>query len=504
MSARTMLAIGTGAVAALLLLAGTRSGVTVSPDSVGYIAAARNFISGHGLSVMKADGSFVPVTAVPPLYSMTLGLILRTDVDLFNGARYLNLLLFAGTIAICFRIFERAVGTSGTVLSSVLVITITSVTLLMVFASAWSECLFIFFATLGLYWLCRYPEETRVINYAAVAFACAWITRYIGFTLVITGLIWIFMKNDGWGHRVRIAARYLVIAMMPMALWLIRNATTGLPPVGRSVEFHFVSGAHFRSLWHTIATWFVPERLSSPVKAALLLVEFALLVMLIVSERRSEPKRQPSENRVLHVMSIFSAVYLASLIASISLVDFSTPLDYRILAPAFIPFLAAGASILAPMFAAAQPDRARAAAIGALAMFVVACHVGAAVNWARVSGNGYWAAYAGREWRESATIAAVRSLPSEAKIFSNATEPIYLLTGRTASGLPNVSMQHDSTGRLARQLLREGNAIVLFTSAASSSNYRENITRLPVKIVSELPDGTLYTVTSDVVVPLVD
>ena len=499
-----MLAIGASAVAALLLIAGTRSGVTVSPDSVGYIAAARNFISGHGLSVMRADGSFVPVTAVPPMYSMTLGMIVRTGVDLFNGARYLNLLLFAGTIAVCFRIFERAVGTSVTALCSLLIITITSVTLLTVFASAWSECLFIFFATLGLYWLCRYPEDARMVNCAAGAFALAWITRYIGFTLVITGLIWIFMKNDGWRRRARIAAPYLVIAMTPMALWLIRNATTGLSPVGRSVEFHFVSGAHLRSFWHTITTWFVPEQLSSPLKAALLLVECALLVIVIVSGRRSQPKRQPSDNRVLHVMSIFSAVYLASLIASISVLDFSTPLDYRILAPAFIPVLAVAAGILGPMLAAAEPERVHAAAIGALATFVVACHVVAAVTWARVSGTGYWAAYAGREWRESPTIAAVRSLPFESKIFSNATEPIYLLTGRVAAGLPNVSMQHDRTDHLARQLLREGNAIVLFNAATSSSNDRQDIARLPVRIVSELPDGALYTLTSDVFVPLVD
>ncbi len=80
------------------LLFSTRWGIGLSPDSVVYIANARNLLGGYGLSVSFTTGEFFPWTHYPPLFLAGLAGHGFVGIDPLDGARWLNALIFRAKI----------------------------------------------------------------------------------------------------------------------------------------------------------------------------------------------------------------------------------------------------------------------------------------------------------------------------------------------------------------------------------------------------------------------
>src|SRR5437879_1284014 len=81
----------------VMLLFSTRWGVGLSPDSVAYIAAARDLLNGHGYTTILWAPLF-------PMFVTAIGLF---RVDPLVGARGLNAVLFAANIALVGIIVRR-------------------------------------------------------------------------------------------------------------------------------------------------------------------------------------------------------------------------------------------------------------------------------------------------------------------------------------------------------------------------------------------------------------
>jgi len=173
-------------------------------------------------------------------------------------------------------------------------------------------------------------------------------------------------------------------------------------------------------------------------------------------------------------------------LVSISLVDFTTPLDYRILAPLFIPIAIAVTAGVAAKFRVASPGLVMTRAFVALLTVILACHAGAAVKWTRVSGTGYWAGYAGREWQQAGAMAWVNRQPLSTPIFTNGTEPIYLVTGRVASRLPVRPAEAGNVG--------PGSIVVFFHHVAWEGLTEGELQRvLPLKLEARYPEAAVYS-----------
>src|SRR5512136_773741 len=63
-------------------------------DPVEYISVARNLDRGLGLTYYEGSGKLTPETIHPPLYSLVLGLVGLSGVDLVVASRWLNILAF--------------------------------------------------------------------------------------------------------------------------------------------------------------------------------------------------------------------------------------------------------------------------------------------------------------------------------------------------------------------------------------------------------------------------
>jgi 4-amino-4-deoxy-L-arabinose transferase-like glycosyltransferase len=193
-----------------------------------------------------------------------------------------------------------------------------------------------------------------------------------------------------------------------------------------------------------LLTWLAPDDLlqRAPIFGRLLsLVSLLLLPALLAwLAWRLWPRRTPSTSTptLVWLLVLFVPAYLGFLVVSLTLFDASTPLNARILSPAYLALLAlfAGGLGWAWRWFVAHKLRWR-WVIALLALLAVAFSLLdgiAAVRELGKDGQGF--AHSG--WQQSPAIQAVRELPPLI-LYSNKPTAIYLLTGRSAYITPTPS-----------------------------------------------------------------
>ncbi|MGH9278738.1 MAG: hypothetical protein ACRD12_11640, partial [Acidimicrobiales bacterium] len=93
----------------LLLLAVTRRGAYLSPDSLAYVGTARNLLDGRGLT--PPPGS-PPLGNFAPLYSLVLAAGGLLGPDPLTVARWVSPLAFGGTIFVVGLLARRLSGST--------------------------------------------------------------------------------------------------------------------------------------------------------------------------------------------------------------------------------------------------------------------------------------------------------------------------------------------------------------------------------------------------------
>jgi len=92
-----------------------------------------------------------------------------------------------------------------------------------------------------------------------------------------------------------------------------------------------------------------------------------------------------------------------------------------------------------------------------------------------------------REWRESATLAFIRKLPSGTILYTNLPEPVYLFTGRSARDLPHIA---DVLNGRSLSSAEVDSAVLAVARQAQSGNvaavyFSEDIVRQPTMIAGD-------------------
>jgi hypothetical protein len=197
-----------------------------------------------------------------------------------------------------------------------------------------------------------------------------------------------------------------------------------------------------------------------------------------------------------------SVLYPIALLASLTFVDASTPLDDRILSPLLVACIALGVLAGWAFLATANGGRVlRGLAVVVVAAFAAMTLVRGAETARRLRADGQGAA--GRAWQESALVDWVRRLPEGVPIYSNELDILYLYTGRQAFQVPIrwdpvVEAPRDDyeaqLSAMRARLTEEGAVLALFDTISAQSTFlapREELIEGLVEVFQS-SDGAAY------------
>jgi len=432
-------------------------GIGVSPDSVAYVHAARSFLAGQGLTTFSPNGGIVPMTQVPPVYPVLLASVAALGVDVALAAKWLSILLFGVTIVVTGAAVRRS--TRSLLLSAFGgLLMLTSYDMLYVHSWAWTEPLFIALGLLALLLLAEYVEHPslRRAVAAAIVVAIAFLTRYTGAALLITGFVAIVLADRGTrGIEWADVAAFLAVACGPMLLWLAWSIHVGAGVAHRSLAWHPPTLRHVASAVDTVWQWLLPGLTPlglgrsllahigpAGVWAAVLSCALAVGLLLLAGVRWASLKgiesgkwlQQPA-GRVLCLSALYCVAYGGLLIASISLLDASTPVDVRILSPLYPAILVGALCLVHEALRRRKGDGLLRSMLVVTAIALAGAQVARGAAWI-TSAHGSGLGYANVAWQRSEAVEYVRSLDPGRPIFSNRFDALYFLTGKPAIPIP--------------------------------------------------------------------
>lgn len=489
-------------IGAGLLLAATRWGVGLSPDSAVYVAAARNYNQGLGLTVPFGSEINGPLAHHAPFYPLLLGLLAWPGPDPLDGARWLQLLLFAANILLAGALLWLLhPGRSVWALAAAFFLLI-SPALFSLHSMAWTEALFLFLGFAGFACLALFLERGSwpLLALATCCLGLAMLTRYAGAALLATAALALFLyPNRHWRARLLHTVLFAFLSGLPFFLWLLRSRDGGAI---RTLSFHPIGREQLQQGLNSVVGWFlIPDSLPTLVKLGLLaalLLPLGAALFLIYREREKRPLPHP----LLWLLLLFTFIYPTFLLFSISFFDANTPLDDRILSPLYVALLLLLIYAIATLWQTVSRPRGRLVALLALALLLAVGQIRQSCAWLW-QGYQQGIGFNSLTWQNSPLIQAIAELDEETLLFANAPEPINIHTGRPVLRLPrkfeSVTQQVNSQyatemGDLRGRLTQEQGVVVYFTTLRISTlpTADELISDLDLVVQAETTDGRLY------------
>lgn len=503
-----------GIMGILMLLFATRSGIGLGVDSLHYIGASRSLLRGYGLTRISYQGELVPMVHWPPLFPLLLALLGAVGIDPLEGARWLNAILFGANIVLVGIVIQRQVRSSiwPSLFGSFLMLT--SVNMLRTHSMALTEPAFIFFSLSGLFLLATYVENARsaLLIASSVAIALAFLTRYLGIVLVITGAVGLLSLNKKtFPRRVFDCVLFGTISSLPMIVWIIRNhiVAGGISDMG--MAFHPVTLEHVRGGLNTLSLWIVPERTPYLIRMfvpVVLTVSFVCGVLLL--RHLGKPDAGDEINNRLKVrplLAIFVFVYCVALVFFISFVSLDISFSPRYLSPVYVSVIILVVCLGSEVLRFAKRIRPLHHALIAVCItFAGYSLVRDAIIVIITSRDGQ--GYASKSWKHSETLRKASTLPADIRIYSNGYNLIYYLTGRPAFPIPVKYDQHSGllndkyqseVDLMKKHFGSQRAALVYF-----SDNYRPYLPSekelreaLPLSLIDTEVDGSIYEIETE-------
>ena len=497
------------AIGGVALAIGTRWGIGLSPDSAIYIGAARNLLSGDGLSISTSPGEYAPMTINPPLFSALLAVIGLLGVDPVNGAQWLNVFLFAANVFLV-GILVASNGESPwvSVLASFLMMT--STISLEIHSMAWSEPLFIFLGFLAFFLMTKYLESQQIsfLMAASLTSALAVLARYAGITVVATGVFAILLlSKETWKKRSQGAVIFFLISTVPLILWVARNLAVADTATARQIAFHPMTLGHLEAALGSVSTWLFPGINSSLERTSLLIV-LALLASIFLLARRDKNRTGKGVSgegvtKLSLLLTIFIGMYGLMLVAAISFLDAYMPIYNRQLYPIYVATLVLTVCMASRFSRVLAKTPLVRLSLIVLCLFFSSFYLSQGISWLVFSYH-HGRGYSSQSWRESKLIARIKVLEPHAPVFTNAPDAVYLLTGRPATMLPR--KVDTATGKLnedyptqlvaTRSQLGKRNAVVVYFKTITWRWYlpseEELEKELDLRQVAREKDGSIY------------
>lgn len=443
----------------LILVSTSKYGAGCSTDCVHYVSTARNLLSGKGYF---AYGD-IPFVEFPPLFPTFLALTGLIGIDPFITARYVNAICFGLIVLISGLWLLRHIRSRILAVLGSLAI-LFSIPLIDICVMAMSDPLFIVFALLFILEMELFLSSGKSLPFfAAALFAVlACMTRYIGATVVLTGLVLLLIKRDiTFTDRLVKGIVLTLICALPMSVWILRNyAISDTLAGGReSSSYTLLQNLYFAL--DVASAWFVPPSalvdtqtfsiLPRYLQELLLLftlppltrIAISIIFLLLIAWSFSFAvwRDQSHQNslRFLRVMPMFCylPVYTGTLISILTVIKVSQfpPISSRFLSPVFVPlvsliFFAIDLilQVCHKHFSELNWSRLLIAGSSLLILYPFLFSGAMTINHIRKGAGGY----SHISYHSSPTVSYLQENTLDGVILSNSPDGVYFLTGLPA------------------------------------------------------------------------
>ncbi len=376
---------------------------------------------------------------------------------------------------------------------------------------ALTEPPFIFFAMLGVFLVATSAENPRALYAAAAAAALAWLARYPGLAVVIAGTAGILvLRTHAHGRRIRDAAMFAVLPLLPVTLWFLRNVLVAHVVTGRGTGFHPITVEQIKPALLAYSSWLVPETLPASfgifrnIFLIAVIGSFVGLSIALLRANRRAHRTEPAGpllSRFSTLLLLYVSFYSGFLVLAASLSGFyKAPLGFRYQVPIYVALTVLIVSQGHYLLRGARTRLLRVATLAFCVAFAASYSIRGAV-WV-MNSHSRGLGYASRMWRQSETITMVKALPPDIWVYSNIPEVIYLLTGRPSGSLPGKteSEYRSELARIDRRLRNREVLLVYFREVPGRDfpgrgylpSEQELKAALPLKLIDEGPDGAIY------------
>jgi len=463
-------------------------GIGVSPDSIAYVSVARNLTAGYGFTGYN-DRPFV----LFPLFYPTFlsGFMAVSRKDIVSIAPYINAFLFALTVYFSAKIIK----VSHWLKVATLLWIVFSIGLLDVYTMLWSETLFIFLIIGFIILFNQYlnTNKTTFLVLSAIVVSMACITRYAAVTVLGTGLLLLFIdRQKQFRKRVADCLLFGLISIFPLAFNLVRNhLATGVLTGKRqpSVTPFFKNISLFGDVF---IDWFAFFKTSSGLSIAVAIIILSafvfLFIMLIIKNKQKDH---------VYIACGFFLVYGFFMVVSSSISRYE-PINSRLLAPLFIPFVAV---VSALMYKVQSIERFR--VLKRVNVFVVLFFVMAQLKTDaktyKNANEGGIGGYTDDSWKESSLIHFLKQnkqilTQQEWSVYSNASQAIYFYTNAPAINLPERKYKED-----VREFDNEETFYLVWFNNEENIDLlglKEVEAKRDMKVLHQFNDGCIYYCTA--------
>jgi len=469
---------------AVVIFISTPWGLGLSPDSISYVMASRE---------LAEHGDFMGLPSHwPPLYPVLLAVSSILVGDPVSGSRSLHALLFALNSILVMSLFRDQEKKNILFLIFPFLIVLQP-DFVAVHLYLWSEPVFIFLVLTHLMILKKMVSEEKgslkYFFFLVLITGTATMARYAGLFLVLVNIIAILAfvrlsdswRSHSWAYfyekwnlpdwisidavrRIWIASIVALLSLLPMVLWSLFNVLRGSKAVNRNIVWHIPGQQHLAQANAALANWFhVPQNFGW-------LVILLLVISLIWAFNYKTLSWKSGNNNsrsLIPLSGLYIAIYIFFMLASISLADYHTPLDGRIL----VPIMPVVMALIARFFRSFQAKSVSLLLLVVI-MSLLAMNVSKSVELIVMSKkNGI--GFANRNIQEMQIIRTVRKLPSKWKVFTNGPEffSLYLPQGSTMFPQkihPGTQLDNEQYTAQMEVMRRTADALVFF----AGMNYR--------------------------------
>lgn len=522
----------------LILIATSSMGAGLSPDSVAYIAAARNILNGHGVTILYNNSGTVPlnlwppmnpneinhVILTPPLFPFILSLTGLFGLNILKGARYLNAFLFGFNIFLIGFFMKKI---TNSIILSILTSTLflISTNLIFVHYMTWSEPLFITFFIVGNLLLIEYLVSLKIkfLYFSAFFYSLAILTRYAAAILVISGVIAILLLNGEKIYKKIIRSIiFIVISCFPLGVWYIRLKFLKSGSAIRRLIFYPIKIDEIKMMLDNITRWILPGRL--PLNIRIILVGIIILIFLIsfliinfkVKNKKIIVALKLDEQKKINISSGFFLISIIVFIFSYLLIRYVADANFdfwdnRHLSPIFISsfilillILKSFSNLLGgPIF-----KKISFATISIVILIFISFYTYYFTldkqNTFNLSFLYAGTGYSRHDWATSETIKELKKFPEDTLIYTNDSDAIYILADRAAYMVPvkidiyshNPNNNYDSQVKEMKKELKNNKGILVLFKVGLGflpKDY-ELKNQLQLHLLKPCSDGAIYDV----------